>query len=56
MLSFLIFLLLVLGIIVFSAILCIIIRANHMSDEQQKQEDERQMDFIRKYRENKEKH
>lgn len=56
MLSFLIFFVLVLGIVVFGAILCIIITANHKSDEQQEQEDERQLEFIRAYKERKEKH
>lgn len=56
MFGFLIFLVFVIGIIVFGLILCIIITANHMNDEQQKDEDERQMDFIRTYNERKEKH
>lgn len=51
MLSFLIFIITIVGIVVFGVILCIIITAHHKSDEQQKQEDERQMDFIRKYKE-----
>ena len=56
MFDFLIFFVLLVGIIVFGVILCIIITANHMNDEQQKAEDERQMDFIRTYNERKEKH
>lgn len=56
MLSFLIFLIIIVGIVVFGVILCIIITAHHKSEEQQEQEDERQLEFIRAYKERKEKH
>lgn len=41
------------GIIVIGIILCIIIKVSHMSDDEQKKDDERQLEFIRAYKEHK---
>ena len=38
------------GIIVIGIILCIIIKVSHMSDDEQKKDDERQLEFIRAYK------
>ena len=42
------------GIIVIGIILCIIIKVSHMSDDEQKKE--RQLEFIRAYKEHKKGH
>ena len=45
------------GIIVIGIILCIIIKVSHMSDDEQKKDDERQLEFIRcAYKEHKKGH
>jgi len=36
--------------------LCIIIKVSHMSDDEQKKDDERQLEFIRAYKEHKKGH
>ena len=37
-------------------ILCAIIKVSHMSDDEQKKDDERQLEFIRAYKEHKKRH
>ena len=44
------------GIIVIGIILCIIIKESHMSDDEQKKDAERQLEFIRAYKEHKKGH
>ena len=44
------------GIIVIGIIWCIIIKVSHMSDDEQKKDDERQLEFIRAYKEHKKGH
>ena len=55
MLEILIIFLLCAGIIVIGIILCII-KVSHMSDDEQKKDDERQLEFIRAYKEHKKGH